>query len=137
VSVAFGKEPPSAYATDPESVVCNDRRTVTELGPDVRLLRHRFVGDPVESDPMWTAYDLEQSWRSVRTNTMHEVSLFLTLESEEFRSAFLKFYNDWLERKIVALTPAERAPYIGKLINDVLIRLRAIEAAAIINRTVH
>lgn len=68
---------------------------------------------------------------------MHEVSFFLSLESEEFRSAFLKFYNDWLDRKIVALIPAERAPYIGKLITDVLIGLRAIEAGAIINRTLH
>jgi hypothetical protein len=74
--------------------------------------------------------DLGQSWVSARTSTVNEISLFPALESEELTSAFLKFYNDWLARKIVALTPAERAPFALKLISDVLIRVRAIESGA-------
>jgi hypothetical protein len=84
---------------------------------------------------MWN--DFEQSWVSERTNTVNEVSLYLATESEEFTSAFLKFWNDRLEREVVTLKSTEKSFFIMKLINDVMIRARQIEGGAIINRTMH
>jgi hypothetical protein len=88
---------------------------------------------------MWTAYDLEQSWVSVRTNAVHEVSLYLATESEEFTSAFLKFWNDRLERQIIALTSTEKSFFIWKIIEDTMSRVRQIESGAPAqqNRTLH
>ena len=87
---------------------------------------------------MWTtAYDLEQSWISARANTVKEVSLYLATEPEEFTSAFLKFWNDQLEREVVTLKSTEKSFFIMKLINDVMIRVRQIETVAVINKTVH
>jgi hypothetical protein len=79
---------------------------------------------------MWTAYELEQSWVSARTSTVHEISLYLAVEPEEFTSAFLKFWNDQLERDVVTLKATEKSFFIMKLINDVMIRVKQIEAAA-------
>jgi hypothetical protein len=77
-----------------------------------------------------TAYDLEQSWTSARASTVNEVSLYLATESEEFTSAFLKFWNDRLERQIIALTSTEKSFFIWKLIESVMTRVRTIAAAA-------
>ena len=84
-----------------------------------------------------TTTDLERSWVAVRTNAVHEVSLYLATESEEFTSAFLKFWNDRLERQIIALTSTEKSFFIWKIIEDTMSRVRQIESGAIINRTVH
>jgi hypothetical protein len=96
-----------------------------------------LVGDPVESDPMWTAYNLEQSWISERTSIVNDVALYLTAEQEDQVTSFLKFWRDKMEVEIVALTPDERSLFIWKIIEDTMRRVRAIESGAIISRTVH
>jgi hypothetical protein len=88
---------------------------------------------------MWSAYDLEQSWVSARASTVNEISLYLAAEPEEFTSAFLKFWNDQLEREVVTLKSTEKSFFIWKIIEDTMSRVRQIEsgAPAAQNRTLH
>jgi hypothetical protein len=130
---------PAGYLLRPAGRRLNQfrRRANGNAGPDVRLLVFASLANPKGLNPMWTAHDLEQSWVSARTMTVNEISLYLAAEPEEFTSAFLKFWNDRLERQIIALTSTEKSFFIWKIIEDTMRRVRQIESAAIINRTVH
>ena len=97
--------------------------------------RHLLVGDPVESDQMWTA--LEESLIDARTSVVEDVSLFLAGQGDETTSAFLHFWNESLERDISMLPPTNKSLFIWKLIESTMARVRQIETTGIINRTMH
>jgi hypothetical protein len=74
---------------------------------------------------------IDEQFAEARSGVIDAVALFLAAESEERTSAFLNFWNDRLEREIVALSPADRSFFIWKLIDATMVRMRELERDAV------
>jgi hypothetical protein len=84
---------------------------------------------------MWTA--LERSLIDARTSVVEDVSLFLAGQGDEMAQAFLVHWNATLEHDIQMAPPVAKSKFIWALIESTMARVRQIETAAIINRTLH
>ena len=62
---------------------------------------------------------------------------FLVGQDEEDTQRFLHLWNSALECDILIEPPTDKSLFIWKLIESTMARVRQIETAAIISRTVH